>query len=206
MKGIPFIGEDGFYPTWAVRDGRWVFQRTLTTLGGLMEGYAEMVAARTRGADQVIVWVPRLAMLRLLPGALHEEREAAIQQLSLIPLRCYGNDCAVEVTSVQDTRRYVVENGVPPERWRLECPVCHDVVGPDLESVVAHPIITQWRAIGQPALDNPIASAAFASATNIDDLPSWVAQNDPSHLELAYLGQQIWPGIRSMLEHLQAAT
>src|SRR2546423_798766 len=100
MKGLPFVGEDGFYPDWAPRDGRWLFQRTLATLGGMMAGYAEMVAARTPGADQVVVWVPRSGVL-------------------------------------------------------------------------------QW-------------------------LPVWIAKSEPSHLELAYLGQQLWPDMQTMMKDLRA--
>src|ERR1700720_590858 len=59
MAGIPFIGEEGFYPDWAKWSGIWVFQRTLVSVGGFMPGYAELAAARLSVSDQVIVWVPR---------------------------------------------------------------------------------------------------------------------------------------------------
>lgn len=207
MLGIPFIGESGFYPSWIVGDGRWVFQRTLTSLGGMMEGYAKLVAARTPGTDQVIVWVPRATHLRSLrQGALHEERDDAIRQLCCLALQCYGDDCAIAQSSPQQVRSLVDEHGIPPEQWRLQCPKCGGVVGPDLEPVTAHPLIKKWLALDRPLLDNPAASAAFKSAAAVDDLPAWIAKNDPSHLELAYLGQQLWPAIEDMLRDLGAAT
>ena len=207
MPGIPFIGENGFYPSWVVRDGRWVFQRTLTSLGGMMEGYAELVATRTPGADQVIVWVPRATHLRnLRQGALHEERDDALRQLCRLTLRCYGDDCTVARSSPQEVRSVVDERGIPPEQWRLQCARCRGVVGPDLEAITSHPLITKWLSLGRPPLDNPAASAAFKSAAAVDDLPAWIAKNAPSHLELAYLGQQLWPTIENMFTALGATT
>ena len=204
MPGIPFIGENGFYPSWVIRDGRWIFQRTLSSVGGMMEGLAELVAARTPGADQVIVWVPRTTHLRALrQGALHEERDDAIRQLCSLALRCYGDDCTVARSSAQQVRSLVDERGIPPEQWRLQCPKCGGVVGPDLEPVAPYPLITKWLSLRRPPLENPAASAAFKSAAAVVDLPGWIARNDPSHLELAYLGQQLWPTIEDMLTEFQ---
>lgn len=205
MRGIPFVGENGFYPSWCRGLGRWVFQRTLVSVGGLMSGYAEIVAESTPGSDQVIVWVPRSGTLvRLLPGALNDERQEAIRQLANFALRCYGEDCTLSIGSPQQAQSVISEAGLRPEQWRFQCPLCGGPVGPDLASVAAEPIVNRWKERGSPTLDNPAASAVFRSAPKITDLPDWIRKNDPSHLELAYLGQQLWPDAHAMLESLKA--
>ena len=207
MPGIPFIGENGFYPSWVRGAGRWVLQRTLVSVGGLMSGYAEMVALRTPGSDQVIVWVPRSGgfVRRLVPGALHEERQEALRQLANFALRCYGEDCRLALASPQQVQSIVSEAGLRPEQWRLQCPTCGGQIGPDLSPVAAEPIVKRWEETGRPTLDNPAASAAFRSSPGISDLPEWIRKNEPSHLELAYLGQQLWPNAHAMLDFLTAA-
>src|SRR5262249_47273354 len=97
-------------------------------------------------------------------------------------------------------RAAVREEGIRPEDWRLVCPTCGKVAGADLAPVRPEPIVKRWLAVGKPPLDNPAASAAFRSAPIVQDLPAWLAKSEPSHLELAYLGQQMWPTIRDMLE------
>jgi hypothetical protein len=37
------------------------------------------------------------------------------------------------------------------------------------------------------------------SIAAVADLPDWIERLEPSHLELAYLGQQMWPDIELML-------
>lgn len=171
----------------------------------MMSGFAELVAAHTPGSDQVIVWVPRSNVLaRLLPGALHQERQEALGQLANFDLRCYGEDCTLSIGSPQQAHSVVSEDGVRPEQWRLQCPTCGGPVGPDLALLASEPIIDRWKKRGRPTMDNPGASAAFRSAPDITDLPGWVVKNDPSHLELAYLGQQLWPDAHAMLESLKA--
>ncbi len=187
--------------------GKWAFQRTLTSIRGLMEGYAEIVASRTFGSDQLIVWVPRKKnfMRKILPGAIHEERQRALQQLAKFKLRCYGQNCRLSASSSQHVQSLVYEAGLRPEQWRLQCPNCNGQVGPDLDPVMAAPILKRWEELGRPALDNPTASAVFKSATVIKDLNEWIRKSDPSHLELAYLGQQLWPDATKMLDFLMAA-
>ena len=31
-----------------------------------------------------------------------------------------------------------------------------------------------------------------------NDLPNWIQESSPTHLELAYIGQQMWPDISTM--------
>jgi hypothetical protein len=81
VSKIPFIGEDGYYPQWARRSGRWVFQRTLVETGGILfGGIARLHAAEVAVSDQMIVWVPptRLPILGALPSAIHRERQQAL--------------------------------------------------------------------------------------------------------------------------------
>jgi hypothetical protein len=206
MPGIPFIGENDFYPSWVKNRERWVFQRTLVSVGGLMAGYAEMAASQVSIADQVIVWVPRSTGLvgTLLNGTLHHECQAALSELVAFTLRCYGNDCPLTLSSTQHVQSVITEIGHRPARWRLQCPTCAGQVGPDLAPVATGSILSRWNSVGRPPLENPAASATFRSAAPISDLADWVQKNEPSHLELAYVGQQLWPDARTMLESMGA--
>ena len=56
-----------------------------------------------------------------------------------------------------------------------------------------------WQSIGRPRLENPGAGWNLQSVPAIADLPEWVSHSQPSHFELAYLGQQMWPNIERML-------
>jgi hypothetical protein len=209
VAGLPFIGEESFYPDWAKGAGRWVFQRTIVTVAGFTAGYTELAAARLSVSKQVIVWAPRRRGLlaNVFPARrLHEEREAALHELMGFRLICYSNACTWSNVTPTLVRAAVREEGIPPEDWRLLCPTCGSVAGVDLEPVSPNPIVKRWLAVGKPSLDNPAASAAFRSAPPVHDLPTWIAKSDPSHLELAYLGQQMWPTIREMLEACAASS
>jgi hypothetical protein len=203
VTGIPFVGENGFYPIWARGGGRWIFQRTLISVGGLMAGYAEIAAQNVSSADQIIVWVPRKGFVRyIFHGIIHKERQEALYQLFGFLLRCYGNNCILKLSSPQQIQSVVSEFGLRPEQWRLSCPSCGGTIGPDLEPVSANKIIRRWQDVGRLPLENPAASAAFKSAPVISNLEDWIKKNNPSHLELAYLGQQLWPDTKSMLDSL----
>lgn len=204
MTGIPFIGEQGFYPTWARGKGRWVFQRTLVSVGGIMAGYAELAAANVPSATQIIVWVPKHRGLlgRVFKSSIHEERELALQQLRLLRHICYGGECKFELDLGSDTRVMVRETGLYPEEWYLICPACGGNVGPDLAPIRSAQIIMRWGNCNRPVLEYPGASAAFRSAPPITDLPEWILKNEPSHLELAYLGQQMWTHIDEMFKEI----
>src|SRR5438132_1306344 len=137
MEGIPFIGQDGFYPRWAKGSARWVFQRTLTSVG-MMAGYAELAAADVPSANQVIVWVPSRRLFGWSSSAsIHSERQDALAELGALSIRCYGNECDLNLDRPLAVRTIVHENGVKPEQWSLMCPTCGGIVGPDLEPVNA---------------------------------------------------------------------
>lgn len=204
VRGIPFIGQDDYYPPWAKYSGRWVFQRTLVSVGGVMAGFAELSAESVPAAKQVIVWAPqrRGFLDRFSPLKIHRERENAIGELSELHFLCYGSECKLKLESPMAVRKFVREYGIHPEEWTLNCPQCGGIVGPDLASMTADAILLQWEKIYRPPLDNPAASAAFKSAPIVVDLTAWIQKNEPSHLELAYFGQQMWPRIAEMFDAL----
>ena len=117
---LHFVGEDGFYPTWAHNVGRWVFQRTLVTVGD-MPG-AELAVKGVRGADQVIVWVPPLRDTSEGSGS-ERERLEALGQLSTFPLRCYGKGCTLALVSEKDIVGFGSRTAdASPDAWLLLCP------------------------------------------------------------------------------------
>jgi hypothetical protein len=77
-----------------------------------------------------------------------------------------------------------------------------NLAGPDVAPLNAPRIIRRWNKTGKPVLENPCASPLFKSAAPISDVPTWIQANDPSHLELAYLGRQMWRSIDVMFQGL----
>jgi hypothetical protein len=174
----------------------------------MLAGHAELAAHNVPTSDQIVVWVPRKRgiLSGVLLSALHQEREAALYELMQLRLICYAErGCSWVNTSPALARAAVHETGVRPEQWRVTCPSCGSVAGPDLAPVRRDPIVKRWIAAGKPVLENPAASAAFRSTAPVHDLPAWIEKSDPSHLELAYLAQQMWPTIGEMLEACTAA-
>jgi hypothetical protein len=54
--------------------------------------------------------------------------------------------------------------------------------------------------LGRPPPEKPWTDPTFArSEAAITDLPKWIDDLQPSHIELAYLGEQMWPDIVAML-------
>lgn len=91
--GIPFVGENRFYPNWAKRSS-WIFQRTLVLISRDPEtSIAEWHAETVPTAREVVVWVPGRGVLKGLfsMGALDRERDLALRHLARFQLRCYGN-------------------------------------------------------------------------------------------------------------------
>lgn len=201
-NGVPFIGENGYYPQWVKGSGRWVFQRTLVSIGGMMSGIAELSAESVPAAKQIIVWAPprRGLLSRFFSSEIHRERENALGQLSELHFRCYDNECQLKLESPMSVKKLIRERGIRPEEWALTCPECGGTVGADLAPVNASAILRRWVEVGRPALDNPAASAVLKSASLVTNLSAWIQQNDPSHLELAYLGQQMWSSIHVMFQ------
>jgi len=73
LSGIPFIGENGYYPRWARGSGRWLFQRTLIVIGQMLGPIAQLRAKEVPVSEQVIVWCPprRVPFIGSLPSAVH---------------------------------------------------------------------------------------------------------------------------------------
>ena len=205
LGGIPFIAENGYYPRWGRGSGRWVFQRTLIVTGQMVGDIARLHAMEVAVSKQVVVWSPptRLPILSALPSAVHRERQQALSELQRSRLVCYGDKCrAPKPGSGSDgmaASSVIRESGVQPDKWLLVCPFCGASVGPDIADMAGEPLIRRWESVGRPRLENPGAGAGIQSAAEVVDLPQWIGRSQPSHLELAYLGQQIWLDIESML-------
>ncbi len=199
-KCVPFIGQNGFCPAWAKGAGRWVFQRTLVSVRG---GVGEIAAAEVPAAREVVLWAPpnRSIVYSFGSSALQRERETALHELSRMRLRCYGSDCHLAPQSETSAKTVIHEAGVYPVAWHLICPSCGGPVAPDLEPVRPELIVEKWERTGKPVLDNPGASWDF-EVPAVRDLAEWVRGSDPSPLELAYCGQQLWPSIVAMFEEL----
>jgi hypothetical protein len=200
--GIPFLGEAGYYPPWALASHRaqWLFQRTLASVRGDIA--SELAARQVPSAEQVIVWVPqRRGLLGGTWFAMHEERTRARQQLSTMSFLCYEQECELEIRNVADIARLIKEEGIAPEpeSWRLVCPRCSGLSGPNLTPVTADGVLARWYKVGRPELENPSAGLLWRSAAAVTDLDKWIQASNPSKLELAYLGQQMWPDISRML-------
>ncbi len=208
LAGIPFIGENGYYPSWARGSRRWLFQRTLIVMGQMLGPIAQLRAMEVPISEQVIIWCPprRLPLVGSLPSAVHRERQSAFGELQRLTLVCYGERCTAPKpgthASGMPVSSVIREQGVQPDQWLLVCPLCGASVGPDLGPVTRDAVIARWEAAGRPALENPGAGAGIRSAAAVTDLPHWIAQLDPSSFELAYLGQQLWPDILSMLQDM----
>jgi hypothetical protein len=208
LSGVPFIGENGYYPRWAGDSGRWVFQRTIVIIGQMLGNIAKLHAMEVPVSEQVIAWCPprRLPLIGSLPSAVHRERQQALSELQQLTLVCYGEGCTAPKPGTHATSMTVSsvlkEHGVQPNQWLLVCPLCGASVGPDLGVITSDAIVTRWDAVGRPALENPGAGAGIRSAAPVTDLPNWIAQLDPNAFELAYLGQQLWPDIVSMLRDM----
>jgi hypothetical protein len=156
--GIPFLGEDGYYPPWALAAHRaqWLFQRTLASV---RDDIASEIAARQ------------------VPSAIR---------------------------NVTDIAKLIREEGITPENWRLVCPICGGLSGPDLTPVTVECLLTQWHKVARPKLENPSAGRFWRSAAPATDLDRWIRELDPTKLELAYLGQQMWPDIGKMLDECKS--
>jgi hypothetical protein len=205
MNGIPFIGEEGYYPKWARSSGRWLFQRTLVVIGQMLGDIALLHAAEVPVSEQMIVWAPsrQIPLLSMLPSKIHQERQLALGELGRLKLVCYGEKCSAPKPGSSSygmaPTSVIRELGVQPNKWLLLCPSCGNSVGPDIASLSATPLLMRWASLGRPALENSAAGFGIQSATPVVDLPQWITQSQPSLLELAYLGQQMWPDIATML-------
>ena len=211
MGGIPFIGERRFYPWWTRGIGRWVFQRTTITIGRIGADMTQIHAMEVPVSNQFVVWAPptRLPILGSLPSAVHRERQQALHELSRLTLVCYGSNCSAPKPGACSRGlkpvKVINESGVQPNNWLLLCPKCGASVGPDISTISAVPLVRRWESLGRPRLDNPGAGWNLQPPPAVVDLPQWMNRSQPSHLELAYFGSQMWPSIESMLAAMAPA-
>lgn len=211
IGGIPFIGENGYYPRWARGSSRWVFQRTTIIIGQMGAQMASLHSMEVPLSDQMVVWAPptRLPFFGTRPAAVHQERQGALNELQRLRLVCYGEDCKApkpgSAAGGMPASSVVRESGVQPDQWLLLCPFCGATIGPDVADIVIEPLIQKWHSLNQPQVENPGAGWNLQSIAPIADLPQWIRTSQPSYLELAYVGQQMWPNIESMLSTMTKA-
>ena len=82
-----------------------------------------------------------------------------------------------------------------PRDWRVRCPQCHSLVGPNIFNLSSERIIERWKAKAKPVLDDPCAASMIASSAPIKDLEEWIQRFKPMKTELAYVGQQLWANL-----------
>lgn len=198
---VKFIGEDGFYPKWATQNGRWVYQRVLTTVRGMMQDLDTLT--RPQISSEVLVWAPKKWSLLTLFGSHDLEVNRAMHELRYIPLVCSrcdwkGNHSSFEI--------FDLTSG--PIAWRLRCPECQSGVEPDLYSVdfeaVKDFLVRRWVVLGHPILDPPGAATSARSFRPISDLPEWISTSVPQENELIYVGQQLWSSFAEFVDALQS--
>lgn len=189
----PFIGQNGFYPAWAKGNERWVIQRVLTTVKGMMATTDEM--ARPAISRESLVWVPRhwLSAFRSFETGVQASR--ALNELQQISLVCSACDWTGNVPGIEVNPRE------GPTGWRLRCSDCYMLVGPNLDGLDPSAIIQRWKEQGKPRLDSPAASVLIESVAPLLDLETWIQDDKypPMENEVAYVGQQLWPNFAQFI-------
>lgn len=188
-----FIGQNGFYPSWARTQGRWVLQRVFTTVIGLDQQLDEI--SRPDISFESLLWIPpkvnfKRAFLRSV-----NEGSIALAELHYIPLicsRCNGGWV--------HPRILITDESIGPEGWRLRCPEHSCLVGPDVQPLRRDVMIQRWLSIGRPLLDNPSAATSIKSVGPVINLEEWIHRFQPMDLELAYVGQQLWPTFSEFIQ------
>lgn len=205
----PFVGQDGFYPAWARGEGRWVLQRVFTTV----RGWIAMGDAVGRHAvsHEGLVWAPPRGSLNRLFRRFRRRAEArrALDELRCIPLECSNCEWrGVEplvfegwVALAGEFMLVLPRDNPDPANWRLRCPHCHLVVGPQLCGLDVDVIVRQWNTLGRPVLDPPAAAPMIERAKPIFDLEEWIERTEPMENELAYVGQQLWNNFSDFISH-----
>lgn len=189
---VKFIGEDGFYPKWAIGKGRWVHQRVLVITGtsSLFNPPPPPEASRW------MVWVPpKRSLLGLRPITENEEARLASEELNNIPFVC--TSCGWAGTG----NKFYCEG--KPINWILLCPECNVQVEPKLGGIDSNVIVSQWFRLGRPTLEMPGAARLIVSTKPITDLSNWIKSYDPMPNELAYVGQQLWSNFATFIAEAQ---
>ncbi len=210
----PFIGEDGFYPPWTQGTGRWVLQRVLTTVRGIL-GQTDALAKHAV-SDEGLVWVPPHGGVRAVFARFGRSAEAkrALDELQRIPLLCSGcewlgsqpNVFEGEVALAGSFFLSAPGSKPRPANWRLRCPDCGAIVGPVLDNLDIDIVLRRWRTVGQPRLDSPAAAPMIQSVAPIQDLEQWINKYEPMENELAYVGQQLWSRFADFISDVRRKT
>lgn len=192
-----FIGENGFYPSWAKGNGRWVLQRVLTTggLGGLITQIDNL--AKPSVANEALIWVPPNGLRRLFQTGGREATRALLELMNT-PLICEKSDWSKDWSTFTPSFEIKPDDHGPRD-WRVRCPLCHSLVGPNLFNLSPERIIERWKAKGKPALDDPSAASLIANSNPIKDLEEWIQKFKPMKTELAYVGQQLWANLSDFI-------
>src|ERR1017187_2799886 len=136
-----FIGENGFYPSWAKGSGRWVLQRVLTT-GGILADLDHI--SKPAIASEALIWVPPTG-LRWIFQTGGGEASRALWELGKTPLLCEKGDWSRDWSSFSPSLE-VKSRDRGPRDWRVRCPICHSLVGPNIFNLSAERIVERWKA------------------------------------------------------------
>ena len=188
----PFIAEGGFYPGWVRGGRRWVIQRVFTTVRGII-GETDTLSRPTVSYESLI-WVPRRGWLAALqPFESGADASRALEELQRIPLVC--SECEWCGCSP----RIDADRGAGPSRWRVRCPSCYSLVGPDIDFLDPKVIIQRWKERARPRLDPPGAARLIESIAPITNLEEWFERFQPMENEVVYAGQQLWPNFAAFI-------
>lgn len=180
-----FLGQDGFYPSWAKGEGRWAIQRVFTTVRGMIAETDTLT--RPAISNESLLWMPRRVGIRALFSRGTDEAARATSELGEIPLVCGGCGWSGSHPNIK-----AIGGRGGPTNWRLRCQACGSVVGPDIDSLDTAVIVERWNASGRPRLDPPAAATMIQSSRPVTDLQQWILSHEPLENELAYVAQQLW--------------
>lgn len=153
MEKWHFIGEDGYYPSWA--KGRWVHQRVLTTVRGMEQQIDEW--SRPSVSYESLIWAPSFGLLGRVFPALRPLSEAdkaleEVQRINLVCPRCNWTGLQPGIV----TGEVFGITGGGPSCWVLRCPECgrfpegsgspdRHILEPDISKINAKLILKRWE-------------------------------------------------------------
>ena len=195
---VSLVWMDRYYPNWTKGDGRWVQQRVFTTVEGFLSQVDSL--AKPAVADEGLIWAPPRGGFKGLFSIFDifdrsGEAARALYELQYIPLVCSactweGRHPTLEV-SLSNPR---------PMFWRVRCPECGNIAGPDIDDLDLDTILQRWKAMDRPRLEQPGAARSIRSIAPIRDLEAWLSSFGPMVNELSYVGQQLWPNLALFLQ------
>lgn len=198
---VRFIGEDEYYPYWTKGKGRWVIQRTFTTLTKWELLQSVDIFGKPTIADEGVVWVPPRGGLNGIKSAFAGSAESwrALYELQYIPFICSAQYDKCTWNGLQG-RVWLDGSSPRPMFWRVRCPKCGNIALPDVSGFDSEIIFNRWISLDKPVLDNPAAAKTIKSVKRISDIPKWIDDFRPTSMELAYVGQQMWPSLAHFLQ------